>query len=109
MVGVHLAGEQPQMAGIREQSKEPSGYKKCGYFLYYLTKYLASQAWLSSLSFVGITITEYTYYYISNNDTPAVPVLGTPRTECSPHVTLNSNTVTTSTTSHNAETKKQPP
>lgn len=74
-----------------------------------LDKLLASQARLSSLSFVDITVAEYTYYYTSNNDAPTVLAFGVPRTDCSPHVTLNSNTVTTFTTSHKAETKKQPP
>lgn len=72
-------------------------------------KLFASQVWLSFLSFAGITVTEYTYYYTSSNDASTVPAFGVPRTDCSPHVTQNSNTVTTFTTSHNAETKKQPP
>jgi len=72
-------------------------------------KLFASQVWLSSLSFAGITVKEYTSCYTSSDDASTVPTFGVPRTDCSPHVTLNSNTVTTFTTSHNAETKKQPP
>lgn len=107
MIWVHPAGRNDKWRAFVNRITKFHITKNAGNFS--IIWQTASQVWLSSLSFGGIAVTEYTHCYTFSNDASTVPAFGVPRTDCSPHITLNSNTVTTFTTSHNAETKKQPP